>query len=217
MIHTYSKARDGNIKLSESFRVREFACKDGSDYIPIDDDLVGFLQRIRNWAGAPVKITSGYRSPAYNATIKGASKNSYHTKGRAADIVVEGKSIYKVAAFAEAIGAGGVERNEDTNYVHIDTRDVHYYFRHKGGRNIPVSTMGGRCPYSEPKKSIRRGSSGDSVRWLQFWLKLWDCDVAVDGSFGVKTDAAVREIQEKRGLITDGIVGAVTRAALKGY
>ena len=216
MIKTYSKKRDGETNLSEAFRVREFACHDGSDVIYIDTELITLLQRIRNWAGAPIKVTSGYRTVAWNRKI-GGSSTSYHTKGRAADIVVEGKSINKVAAFAEAIGAGGVERNEDTNYVHIDTRDVHYYFRHKGGRNITVSTLGGRCPYAEPKKSLRRGSSGDGVRWLQFWLKLWGCDIAVDGGFGVKTDAAVREIQKKRGLTADGIVGAATRAALKGY
>ena len=58
MIKTYSKARDGNTKLSENFRVGEFACKDGTDLIRIDLALVSILQRIRNWAGASVKLFS---------------------------------------------------------------------------------------------------------------------------------------------------------------
>ncbi len=216
MIRTYSKARDGNIKLSASFTVREFACKDGSDRIIIDDALIAYLQRIRGWAGAEVKITSGYRTPSHNAKIGGAA-HSRHLEGRAADIIVSGKSIHEVARFAEAIGVPGVERNEDKNYVHLDTRASRYYWRMSGGRNITVSTFGGKCPYTEPGGSLRRGSAGNGVRWLQFWLKLWGCDIAVDGSFGAKTEAAVRDLQKKRGLTADGIAGTATRAALKGY
>ena len=216
MINIYSRKRDGDAALSPSFHVREFACKDGSDTVLIDTALVALLQRIRNWAGKPVRITSGYRTPSHNAKIGGAA-NSYHIKGRAADIVIDGKSIAAVAAFAEAIGVGGVERNEDTNYVHIDTRASRYYFRHKGGRNITVSTFGGKCPYSEPKKSLRCGSNGDGVRWLQFWLRLWGCSVSVDGGFGAKTEEAVKSVQRKRGLETDGIAGPKTREALKGF
>ena len=216
MIRTYSKARDGNTKLSNSFRVREFACKDGSDAVCIDTELVKLLQRIRNWAGNTVKITSGYRTYYWNSKIGGAA-NSYHTKGRAADIIVTSKTINEVAAFAEAIGAGGVERNEDTFYVHVDTRDVRYLFRHKNYRNIGVSTLGGRCLYNEPTKSVKLGSTGEGVKWLQFWLGLWGYKVTIDGTFGAKTDTAVRDVQKRRGLKVDGIAGEKTRNALKGY
>ena len=216
MIRTYSKARDGDKKLSESFRVREFACKDGSDKILIDDALVAYLERIRSWAGAPVKITSGYRTPSHNAIIGGAAR-SKHLEGRAADIIVSGRSIAEVARFAEAIGVPGVERNEDKNYVHLDTRAGRYYWRMSGGRNITVQTFGGKCPYAEPGGSLRRGSAGNGVRWLQWWLKLWGYDVTVDGGYGTKTEAAVRDLQKKRGLTADGIAGEKTRKALKGY
>lgn len=43
------------------------------------------LQIIRNVISMPIYITSGYRSPKYNAII-GGSKSSYHMKGMAADI-----------------------------------------------------------------------------------------------------------------------------------
>lgn len=39
-IKAYSYAKDGNRKLSANFAVKEFRCKDGSDPIFIDDELV---------------------------------------------------------------------------------------------------------------------------------------------------------------------------------
>lgn len=217
-VKTYSKRRDGNTKLSDSFRVREFACRDGSDNILIDDKLVKYLQRIRNWAGAPLIISSGYRTPAYNAKIGGA-ENSRHTKGMAADIYVERRvrSIYEIAKYAEAIGILGIERNEDTNYVHVDTREKKYFWYRKNKRDHEVNTFGGHCPYAEPSKSLRRGSSGNGVRWLQFWLRLWGYNVTLDGKFGAHTESAVMYVQRERGINEDGIAGAKTRAALKGY
>ena len=50
-IKSYSLAKDGEKKLSANFRVREFACKDGSDPIMIDEELVVVLQRIREHFG----------------------------------------------------------------------------------------------------------------------------------------------------------------------
>lgn len=43
------------------------------------------LQPIRDHFGVPIKVTSGYRSPALNAAI-GGSETSFHAHGMAADI-----------------------------------------------------------------------------------------------------------------------------------
>jgi hypothetical protein len=57
------------------------------------------------------------------------------------------------------------------------------------------------------RPTLRRGSSGESVRVLQ--EKLF-----VDGVFGASTEAAVREFQRKHGLVVDGVVGPRTWAKL---
>ena len=218
MATKYSKAKQGGVKLSNDFAVREFACHDGSDTILIDSALVKYIQRIRNWAGAPIIISSGYRTPAYNKKIGGAP-NSYHTRGQAADIYAKDckKTISEIARYAQAIGVPGIEKNEDSNYVHIDTRSKRYYWNHRGGRDIPVDGFGGKCPYAEPKNSLKRGSSGNGVRWLQWWLTLWGYNIAVDGGFGEKTENVVKDFQRRRGLVADSIAGEKTRKALKGF
>ena len=216
MATKYSKSKQGDNKLSANFTVREFACSDGSDTVLIDAALVKLLQQIRNWAGTSVKITSGYRTPAYNKKIGGAA-NSYHTKGQAADIVVSGKTPAQVARFAQAIGADGVGLYTASKFVHIDTRASHYFWKNDGKGNVTVSGHGGKCAYTEPKATLRRGQSGNGVRWLQWWLSLWGYNIKIDGGFGEKTETAVKNLQERRGLVTDGIAGEKTRNTLKGF
>ena len=46
------------------------------------------LDPLREAYGKPITTNSGYRSPALNAVMKGASKNSQHMTGEAADIPV---------------------------------------------------------------------------------------------------------------------------------
>lgn len=111
MVKTYGLSRDGNQKLSNSFTVREFRCRDGSDKILIDTDLVSF--------NAPMTINSAYRNATYNRKIGGASK-SQHIKGIAADIAVHGVSPLKVAQYAEYLGAGGIGWYK--TFTHVDVR-----------------------------------------------------------------------------------------------
>ena len=126
-VKKYSKKKDSAKKLSKNFSVSEFACKDGSDEILIDNKLVSFLQKIRDWAGNSVLITSAYRNPVYNSKIGGAS-NSYHTKGQAADIVVNGKKPIEGARFAQSINVKGIGCYNDDLFVHIDTRPTKFYW-----------------------------------------------------------------------------------------
>ena len=46
-LEAYSILKNGNTQLSEHFKVREFYCRDGSDPVFIDTELVDILEKIR--------------------------------------------------------------------------------------------------------------------------------------------------------------------------
>ncbi len=120
-IKAYSKAKDGNKKLSTNFRVKEFACTDGSDPIFIDTELVAVLQKIRAHFGKSVTITSAYRTPTKNKAC-GGTTYSQHLYGKAADIKIKGVTPKKVAAYAETLlpKSGGI--GIYSTFTHIDVR-----------------------------------------------------------------------------------------------
>ena len=120
-IKAYSKAKDGNKKLSTNFRVREFACTDGSDPIFVDSDLVNVLQKVRTHFGKAVTITSAYRTPTHNKKV-GGTLYSQHLYGRACDIKVKDTKPKTVAAYAETLlkNKGGI--GIYSTFTHIDVR-----------------------------------------------------------------------------------------------
>ena len=122
-IKAYSKAKDGNKQLSANFKVKEFACTDGSDPIFIDTELVNVLQKIRTYFGKSVTITSAYRTPTRNKAV-GGETYSQHQYGRAADIKVKGIAPKKVAAYAEKLlpNTGGI--GTYSTFTHVDVRST---------------------------------------------------------------------------------------------
>lgn len=122
-INAYSKAASGGKQLSAHFKVREFACGDGSDAVLVAPRLVMVLQSIRSHFGGPVVIHSAYRTPQYNAKVDGA-EHSQHCYGTAADITVRGQKPETVAAFARSIMPdwGGVGVYD--SFCHIDVRET---------------------------------------------------------------------------------------------
>ena len=137
MVREYSLRRDGDLQLSPHFRLREFASKDGSDKVLVDDDLVFLLEQIREAAGGAVTINSGYRSPAHNAAVGGVS-SSQHLYGRAADIVVSGASPLLVGQIAEYYldrrGGIGVYQT----FTHVDTRTIRSRWDQRSDKQIVV-------------------------------------------------------------------------------
>lgn len=124
-INAYSKAKDGGKKLSGNFKVKEFACGDGSDAVLVAPRLVMVLETIRTHFDAPVVIHSGYRTPQYNAKAGGVA-HSQHCYGTAADISVKGQTPAAVAAYARQLmpdwGGVGVYAKQD--FTHIDVREA---------------------------------------------------------------------------------------------
>lgn len=70
---------------SRWFSLWEFANKEDGYACELDLALMETSDRLRDIVG-PTNISSGYRTPEYNARPEvGGSSNSYHTKGLAAD------------------------------------------------------------------------------------------------------------------------------------
>lgn len=120
---TYAKGKA--VKLTKNFKSTEFDCKGKGccSKTPIDIELLGYVQVIRNHFNKPITVNSGYRCKKHNKNVGGVS-NSMHCGGMAADIAVKGVSPAKVAAFIETLmpksGGIGVYKN----FVHVDTRET---------------------------------------------------------------------------------------------
>lgn len=109
-------------KVSDHFKLVEFKCWDNSRVVVLNDELVTVLEQARKHFGKAIKINSGYRTVAYNSTLKDASPKSQHTHGNAADIVVNGvKPIdvynYFNETYPDTYGVGIYN-----TFVHIDVR-----------------------------------------------------------------------------------------------
>jgi hypothetical protein len=107
VVRTYTDLNEEGAKTSmnnfvpnpgtTNFKLSEFHCNDGTK-VPLEyygnlQKLMENLEYIRTYFGNnSIVITSGYRSPKYNATISGAAKNSMHLTASAADFIIDGFS-----------------------------------------------------------------------------------------------------------------------------
>ena len=77
------------------------------------------MEQVRALLGGPIRITSGYRSPALNAAI-GGSKNSAHMSGFAADFVCP--SFGSALEIVKAIAVSNINFDQciqEGTWVHI--------------------------------------------------------------------------------------------------
>ena len=206
-VKTYSKSKDGNIKLSENFCVKEFACKDGSDTLKIDLDLIPLIQRFRNYVETGVYFNSAYRTPSYNKKVGGAT-NSYHVKGQALDIPFLNSYKYltsreKMCAFFNTLGVKGIITYP--TFIHVDTRTTKYHADNNGN----YKTFGKvHIPF---KQTLKRGSNNVDVGIVQYKLKMLGYNVGnADMLYGGKTELSVRKFQSKNNLKVNGVVEETT-------
>ena len=118
----------GNLKpgyASEHFKFSEFRCKCCGELHPDGDKppetLLNYLEDIRAAFGAPVHINSGYRCPAHNAAVGGAT-SSQHMAGTAADIWIEEVSPKLVYDYADQLIGDGGGVGKYATFTHIDAR-----------------------------------------------------------------------------------------------
>jgi uncharacterized protein YcbK (DUF882 family) len=107
-------------KLSADFFEDEFYSPD-TKTAKMEPEFVYKLQKLRNVVGVGFKISSGYRSEAYNA-ILGGSSESYHVKGMAADVDHQGWNGETKFKFVAAASALGFSIGIYDKHFHVDTR-----------------------------------------------------------------------------------------------
>jgi len=123
-------------RLTDNFSLSEFRCKDGTD---VPDSLMEHvfllaenLQILREEVGKPIRVISGYRTPAYNRRIKGAPK-SQHMLAKAADIKISGmtptevKEVIVKLIKAGRMKSGGVGLYKTFTHYDVRGRNARWY------------------------------------------------------------------------------------------
>ena len=90
----------------------------GSGHL-MDPHFLELLDRIREQAGFPFVINSGYRTQAHNMKV-GSTPNSAHTRGMAADIrATTGEHKYLIVAAAMLNGVKRMGIGPSLSLIHI--------------------------------------------------------------------------------------------------
>ena len=120
MIRYFNYPSDGDIKLSNHFKVKEFRSR-AFPFILVADELIQVLENLRCYLNVPINVNSGYRSETHNNSVKGSS-NSAHLVGCAADISSPKVTPREIACALQKLYGKkiAIGLHEKENYVHVD-------------------------------------------------------------------------------------------------
>ena len=109
------------------FTARELACQ-GSGALLVVPDFLDRLERVRVALDRPLRVTSGYRSPAHNARVSTTGRDGPHTTGRAIDLACHGRVYLDLLALALDEGFTGIGSHQRGpwagRYLHLDDLDA---------------------------------------------------------------------------------------------
>lgn len=109
------------IHISKDFLESEFADPSTGE-AKVTPELVTAMQELRDRVGKPIKILSGYRSPAHNASV-GGQQDSKHLLGLAADFTVPGMDLLLLLSHVinvQAFHDSGIGFYPQNNFIHAD-------------------------------------------------------------------------------------------------
>lgn len=104
------------------FSRTEFACKCGCGENKISDLFMRKINELGALVPFPVKVSSGYRCPAYNSKVSTTGSNGPHTTGEAGDFAVSHAEAYQFLMAATRVGFSGIGVNQKGSgrFIHLD-------------------------------------------------------------------------------------------------
>ena len=191
--------------------------------LPLTTDCSGFATLCYFLAGAPDPNGLNYNHYGYTGTLLQHGKKISLGEAQPGDLIVYGAGTGEhVAIIIENDGKDpmtiSMGQESDPSYVRVsqDGRKPQTYLRFNTATNNPklpgTSTPIASVPKPSPAvahTTIAKGSKGSAVILVQQKL-----GVVQDGVFGDATEAAVRNFQKQAKLTVDGIVGPNTWKAL---
>ena len=101
------------------FRREEFACRCGCGASEMEEKLIKTADKVRDYFGKPITVSSGRRCTKHNAKVGGVS-NSRHLSGKAMDFCVSGMSADMVLTYVQKLPEIRYAYAIDRNFVHMD-------------------------------------------------------------------------------------------------
>ncbi len=224
--------RNGEVRLAPNFSTGELAKSGATRFSParIDPSLVCVIQALRDHIGRPVRVTSGYRSWAYNQEIyrnrNQRPTKSRHCSGQAVDITVSGLDGIEIAKAAIDAAGAGLGIGVGSDYAHIDVRGTWTVWTYLSGtedaaarsalsRHAQASGSDTVEGFDVRRAVLRNCALSCRLRWAEHRDR-------IAGAVGVSKDAsgadlarAVAAWQRAHELEVDGIIGPNTWAALQ--
>lgn len=145
--------RAGNYDAYQYLDVRSQAShpgagmRNGEGYKRLHPEIIMIACRIGRRLGRRLGVNSAYRSPEFNASLRGAARNSFHISGFALDITQAGNpqpdgwNEFIVVASQEGIGGIGVYPESRNNFIHIDIARRRYWGNDRSGGAAYTQTL----------------------------------------------------------------------------
>jgi hypothetical protein len=161
-----------------------------------------------------------------NQTLNGAHYSIVALLGDSGDTEPNDDMLHALRdgiEYLQGHGAGGEIRGHRDGYATSCPGDPLYRWVQAGaprpGSPAPGPTPPAPSPAPTPNHPfpgvfVARGAKGDIVKTIQARLLARGWSIKVDSDFGPATDRVIRQFQSEKGLVSDGIVGPKTWAAL---
>ena len=174
-------------------------------------DCRGFTRRTIQRVGITIQgagATSQYNT-ASNWTERGLIKDM--PKDKICCVFQQNQSDHKTMEHT------GLALGDEIIHCSVEVKRGHTYDKGWTHYAVPKGIDGDVSVPAPTRPTLRRGSSGEYVTWVQTKLIQLGYNLqpyGADGKFGAKTEAAVKDFQRDHDLNSDGIVGPKTYEAL---